>query len=152
MARNSSWSGVCVYMCVWCLYSVYSFLSLIIMEAISIQLTFVDCFLWQALFWLSSVQFSRSVVSDSLQPHELQHARPPCPLPTPRVHSNSSPSSWWCHPAVLITLYLLSPLIVVVDSMQKVSGSSSFCKRGNWGSWRIGNLFRFVWRSLSTSR
>ena len=42
---------------------------------------------------LSSVQFSHSVVSDSLQPHELQHARPPCPSPTPRVHSNSSPSS-----------------------------------------------------------
>ena len=42
---------------------------------------------------LSSVQFSRSVVSDSLRPHESQHARPPCPSPTPRVHSNSRPSS-----------------------------------------------------------
>jgi len=42
----------------------------------------------------SSVQFSRSVVSDSLRPHELQHARPPCPSPTPGVHSNSCPSSW----------------------------------------------------------
>ena len=41
-----------------------------------------------------SVQFSRSVVSDSLRPHELQHARPPCPLPTPGVHSNSCPSQW----------------------------------------------------------
>ena len=41
----------------------------------------------------SSVQFRHSVVSDSLQPHELQHARPPCPSPTPRVHSNSCPSS-----------------------------------------------------------
>ena len=46
-----------------------------------------------------SVQFSLSVVSDSLQPHESQHARPPCPSPTPRVHPNSHPSSWWCHPA-----------------------------------------------------
>ena len=46
------------------------------------------------------VQFSRSVVSDSLWPHELQHARPPCPSPTPRVHSNSHPSSWWCHSAI----------------------------------------------------
>ena len=46
------------------------------------------------------VQFSRSVVSDSLQPHESQHARPPCPSPYPRVHSNSCPSSWWCHPAI----------------------------------------------------
>ena len=46
------------------------------------------------------LQFSHSVVPDSLQPHESQHTRPPCPLPTPRVHSNSCPSSWWCHPAI----------------------------------------------------
>ena len=49
---------------------------------------------------LSSVQFSRSVVSDSLQPHELQHARPPCPSPTPGVHPNPCPLSRWCHPTV----------------------------------------------------
>ena len=48
----------------------------------------------------SSVQFSRSVMSDSLRPHESQHARPPCPSPTPGVHSDSSPSSRWCHPAI----------------------------------------------------
>ena len=47
-----------------------------------------------------SVQFSRSVVSDSLWPHGLQHARPPCPSPTPRVHSNPCPSSRWCHPTI----------------------------------------------------
>ena len=47
-----------------------------------------------------SVQFSRSVMSSSLRPHEPQHARPPCPLPTPGVHSNSRPSSQWCHPAI----------------------------------------------------
>ena len=47
-----------------------------------------------------SVQFSRSVASDSLRPHELQHARPPCPSPTPRVHSDSCASSRWCHPAI----------------------------------------------------
>ena len=47
-----------------------------------------------------SVQFSLSVVSDSLQPHELQQARPPCSSPTPGVHSNSRPSSRWCHPAI----------------------------------------------------
>ena len=46
----------------------------------------------------SSDQFSRSVVSDSLRSHELQHTRPPCPSPTPRVHSD--PSSRWCHPAI----------------------------------------------------
>ena len=45
-------------------------------------------------------QFSRSVMSDSLRPYESQHARPPCPTPSPRVHSNSHPSSRWCHPAI----------------------------------------------------
>ena len=47
-----------------------------------------------------SVQFSRSVVSDSLQPHEPQHARPLCPSPTPGVHPNPCPLSWWCHPTI----------------------------------------------------
>ena len=45
-------------------------------------------------------QFSRSVMSDSLQPHEPQHTRPPCPSPPPRVHPNSCPLSWWCHPTI----------------------------------------------------
>ena len=49
---------------------------------------------------LSSVQFSRSVVSDSLRSHESQHARPPCPSPTPGVHPDSCPSSQWYHPAI----------------------------------------------------
>ena len=47
-----------------------------------------------------SVQFSRSVMSNSLRPHESQHARPPCPSPSPGVHSNSRPLSQWCHPAI----------------------------------------------------
>ena len=73
-----------------------------------------DSFSWQPIYLVTgrlqgkrwkesrifSVQFSRSVVSDCLQPHELQHARPPCPLPTSRVHSNSHPLSRWCHPAI----------------------------------------------------
>ena len=58
---------------------------------------------------LSSVQFSRSVLSDSLWPHESHHARPPCPSPTPRVHSNSRPSSWWCHPAISSSVVPFSP-------------------------------------------
>ena len=60
---------------------------------------------------VSSVQFSHSVMSDSLWPHESQHARPPCPSPTPRVHSNSCPSSRWCHPAI-------SSSVVPVSSLQ----------------------------------
>ena len=57
---------------------------------------------WVFYFSVSavSVQFSRSVVSDSLRPHESQHARPPCPSPTLGVHSNSCPLSQWCHPAI----------------------------------------------------
>ena len=55
---------------------------------------------WNMYIIISSVQFSHSVVSNSLQPHELQHARPPCPSPTPRVHSDSRPSRQWCHPAI----------------------------------------------------
>ena len=52
------------------------------------------------LLTISSVQFSHSVVSDSLRPHESQHARPPCLSPTPRVHPDSHPLSQWCHPAI----------------------------------------------------
>ena len=55
--------------------------------------------LWK-LWRTASVQFSRWVVSDSLRPHESQHIRPPCPLPTPGVHSNSRPSSQWYHQAI----------------------------------------------------
>ena len=52
------------------------------------------------LSWFSSVQFTHSVVSESLWPHESQHARPLCPSPTPAVHSDSCPLSQWCHPAI----------------------------------------------------
>ena len=59
----------------------------------------------------SSVQFSSvTQLCPTLQPHESQHARPPCPSPTPRVHSNSRPSSWWCHRhLILCRLLLLLP-------------------------------------------
>ena len=56
----------------------------------------------------SSVQFSRSVVYDSLRPHESQHTRPPCPSPSPGVHSNSHPSSRWCHTAISSSVILFS--------------------------------------------
>ena len=67
-----------------------------------------------------SVQFSCSVMSDSLQPHESQHARPPCPSPTPGVHSNSCLSSWWCHPAIL------SSVVPFSSCPQSVPASGSF--------------------------
>ena len=70
------------------------------LQSIYFSNTFSHSVCWPFVLSVSSVQFSRSVVSDSLQPHELQHARPPCPSPTPGVHSNSHPSSQWCHPAI----------------------------------------------------
>ena len=69
---------------------------------------------------IGSVQFSCSVVSDSLRPHESQHARPPCPSPTPRVHSNSRPLSWWCHPAIS------SSVVPVSSYPQSLPASESF--------------------------
>ena len=59
----------------------------------------------------SSVQFSRSVVSNSLRPHESQHTRPPCPSPTPGVYSNACPSSRWCHPAISSSIVPFLPPI-----------------------------------------
>ena len=56
--------------------------------------------LWNSAFKWVSDQISRSVVSDSLRPHESQHTRPSCPSPTPGVHSDSCPSSQWCHAAI----------------------------------------------------
>ena len=67
----------------------------------------------------SSVQFSRSVMSDSLWPHESQHTRPPCPSPTPRVHSNSCLSSRWCHPAI-------SSSVIPFSFPQSLPASGSF--------------------------
>ena len=67
-----------------------------------------------------SVQFSRSVVSDSLWPHESQHARPPCPSPTPGVHPNSCPSSRWCHPAIS------SSVVPISSCPQSLPASESF--------------------------
>ena len=61
---------------------------------------YMDTWLLPEVLSLHSVQISCSVMSDSLWPHELHHARPPCPSPTPGVHPNSCASSWWYHPAI----------------------------------------------------
>ena len=68
----------------------------------------------------SSVQFSRSVVSDSLRPRELQHARPPCPSPTPGVYSNSCPLSQWCH------ITISSSVVPFSSCPQSLPASGSF--------------------------
>ena len=82
----------------------------------------------------SSVQFSRSVVSDSLRPHESQHSRPPCPSLTPRVYTNSCPSSWWCHPAIS------SSVIPFSSCPQSLLASGSFpmSQPFTWGGQSIG--------------
>ena len=70
--------------------------------------------------WFSSVQFSLSVMSDSLWPHGLQHARSPCLSPTPGVYSNSCPLSRWCHPTIL------SSVIPFSSHLQSFPPSESF--------------------------
>ena len=81
----------------------------------------------------SSFQFSRSVVSNSLRPHELQHAKPPCPSPTPGVHSDSHPSSQWCHPVIS------SSVVPFSSCHQSLPASESF---------PMSHLF--AWGGLST--
>ena len=83
--------------------------------------------------YMDSVQFSRSVLSDSLRPHELQHARPPCPSPTPGVYPNSCLSSQWCHPAI-------SSVVPFSSCSQSLPASGSFpmSQLFTWGGQSIG--------------
>ena len=81
-----------------------------------------------------SVQFNLSVVSNSLRPHKLQHARPPCPSPTPRVYPNSCPLSRWCHPTI-------SSSVVPFSSCPQsfpTSGSFQMSQLSTSGSQNIG--------------
>ena len=89
---------------------------------------------WQRMRWFSSVQFSLSVVSNSLQPHESQHARPPCLSPTPRVYWNSSPLSRGCHPAIS------SSVIPFSSCPQSLPASGSFpmSQLFSWGGQSVG--------------
>ena len=92
-------------------------------------------FSWIGL--LSWVQFSRSVVSDSLRPHESRHARPPCPSPTPGVHPNPClvmPLSWWCHPTIS------SSVVPFFSCLQSFPASESFqmSQLFAWGGQSIG--------------
>ena len=86
------------------------------------------------LLYTSSVQFSSSVMFDSLRPHELQHARPPCPSPTPRVYPNPCPSSQWCHPTIS------SSVIPFSSHLQSFPASGSFqmCQLFSSGGQSIG--------------
>jgi len=88
--------------------------------------------IWQIQF--SSVQSTRSVVSDSLWAHELQHARPPCPSPTPGVHPNSCPSSQWCHPAISSSVVPFSSCPQSLPASESFPMSQLFV----WGGQSIG--------------
>ena len=79
---------------------------------------------------ISSVQFSRSVLSDFLQPHESQYARPPCPSPTPGVHSNLYPSSRWCHPAISSSVVPFSSCPQSLPESESFPMSQLFAWRG----------------------
>ena len=85
---------------------------------------------------ISSVQFSHSVVSDSLQPHEPQHARPPCPSPTPGVHPYPCPLSRWCHPTIS------SSVVPFSSCSQSFSASESF---------QMSQLFKSGGQSIGVS-
>ena len=79
-------------------------------------------------------QLSRSVVSDSLWPHEPQHTRPPCPSPAPGVYPNPCPSSWWCHPAISSSIV---PFSCCPQSFP-ASGSFPMSHLFAWGSQSTG--------------
>ena len=120
-----------------------------------------------AKFTNTSVQFSCSVMSDSLRPHESQHARPPCPSPTPEVHSDSWPSSRWCHPAISSSVipfsscpqsfpesgsFQMSQLFVSVGQSIGVSASTSVIPMNtqDWSplGWTGWISFRMDWLDL----
>ena len=82
----------------------------------------------------SSVQFSRSVVSDSLRPHKVQHARPPCPSPTLRVHSDSHSSSQWCHPVISSSVVPFSSCPQPLPALESFPMSQLF----TWGGQSTG--------------
>ena len=84
--------------------------------------------------YFSSVQFSRSVVSDSLRPHELQHPRPPCPSPAPGVYPNSCPSSRWQHPVISSSVVPFSSCPKSLPASESFPKSQLFA----WGGQSIG--------------
>ena len=110
--ETSSWSVICLDILRYMLLSNFQKYHSVL------NTKFYLCLLDSTQF--SSVHFSHSVVSDPLRHHEWQHARPPCPSPTPGVHSDSHPSSQWCHPAIS------SSVIPFSSCPQSLPASESF--------------------------
>ena len=90
---------------------------------------------------VSSVRFSHSVVSDSWRPHESQHTRPPCPLPTPRVHSDSRPLSQWCYPAISSSVFPFSSCPQSLPASESFPISQLFAWGGqSTGVWALASF------------
>ena len=104
------------------------------------------------------VQFSRSVMSDSLRPHESHRARPPCPSPTPGVHSNPCPSSQWCHPAISSSVVPFSSCPQSLPASESFPMSQLFMRWPNYWSFSFSIIpskehpglisFRMDWLDL----
>ena len=92
------------------------------------NMIFMHCMICRLLF--SSVQFSHLVMSNSLQTYGLQHARFPCPSPTTRVYSNSSPLSWWCHPTISSSVIPVSSCLQSFPASGSVQMSQLFASGG----------------------
>ena len=111
----------------------YNQISMVYQQYFNTALASLSLRIFFTFSW-GSVQFSCSVMSDSLQPHELQHARPPCPSPIPRVHSNSCPSSRWCNPAISSSVVPFSSCPQSLPALKSLSMSQLFA----WGGQSIG--------------
>ena len=121
---------------------------------------FLHSLFFHSIFWflcISSVQFSHSVMSDSLRPHELQHARPPCPSPTPGVYPNSYPLSWWCHPTISSSVVPFSSCLQFfptsgsfkwVSSLHQVAKILEFQLQHQSSNEHPGPIFRMDWLDL----
>ena len=113
----------------WDMKDFYKFLFQIWEEWLTVFNKCMSCM----LSCFSSVQFSRTAVSDSLRPHESQHTRPPCPSPTPRVHANPCPSIQWCHPAISSSVVPFSSCPQSFPALGSFPRSQLF----SWGGQRI---------------
>ena len=111
----------------------YNQISMVYQQYFNTALASLSLRIFFTFSW-GSVQFSCSVMSDSLQPHELQHARPPCPSPIPRVHSNSCPSSRWCNPAISSSVVPFSSCPQSLPALKSFQMSQLF----TWGGQSIG--------------
>ena len=118
----------------WCMYGLQLYMYCVCVYLQREMLSYLMFKKGKNSFRYSSVQFSRSVVSNSLRSYEPQHARPPCPSPTPGVHPNPCPLSRWCHPAIS------SSVIPFSSCPQSFPASGSFPKSQlfAWGGQRIG--------------